>query len=63
MPALDQAENGLSPTLAREHTKLACRMNLTMLAAVTDRVSKARARRPVRTRIGPMLCGPRCRLM
>ena len=42
MPALDQAENGLSPTLAREHTKLACGMNLTMLAAVTDRVSKAR---------------------
>jgi predicted ArsR family transcriptional regulator len=27
--------------LAREHTQLVCGMNLTMLAAVTDRVSKA----------------------
>jgi predicted ArsR family transcriptional regulator len=40
MPALDQAENGLSPTLAREHTKLACRMNLTMLAAVTGQSAR-----------------------
>src|SRR5688500_6233089 len=34
--------NGLSPTLAREHTQLAGGMNLTMLAAVTDRVNRAR---------------------